>query len=256
MLISEGIYIEGELIENLPSDLYIPPNAMRVLLDSFSGPLDLLLYLIRKQNIDILDIPIVKITEQYLLYIDLMEAHRFELAADYLLMAATLAEIKSRMLLPQVVNEEADEDDPRMALVRQLQQYEKIKQAAEALSSLPYLECGFHSVNIKGQGLNEWIIYPAVTLNSIQTAMQSLMVLQSHLTSHQIEQEALTVRDRMESIVLKVKALGTVPFYHLYTYAEGRQGLVVSMLAVLELAKTGKITLEQEKPFAQIIIRA
>lgn len=253
---TDDIYIDGELVENLPQDLYIPPDAMRVLLDSFSGPLDLLLYLIRKQNIDILDIPIVQITEQYMRYIDLMETHRFELAADYLLMAATLAEIKSRLLLPVVPSEEEDEDDPRMALVRQLQNYEKIKQAAEVLSALPCQDYDFHAVNIKGQGLSEWVIYPAVELSAVQAVMHAVLIRQSHRASHQIEHEPLSVSDRMDSIIEKVKALKVVSFYQLFTHSEGRQGLIVSMLALLELAKSGKIVLEQERPYAPITIRA
>lgn len=252
----EEIYIDGELVQQLPSDLYIPPGAMRVLLDSFTGPLDLLLYLIRKQNLDILDIPVLQITEQYLLYIDLMEAHHFELAADYLLMAATLAEIKSRMLLPILPNDDETEDDPRMALVRQLQQYEKIKEAAEALFSLPCQESDFHFISVKGQGLSDWVIYPNVELSSLKAAMEAVILRQSHYVSHQIEQEPMSVSDRMDSIVGKLKALKSISFYHLFSNAEGRQGLVVSMLAVLELAKLGTITLEQEQPYAPIIIRA
>ncbi len=252
----EEIYIDGELLQQLPADLYIPPDAMRVLLDRFSGPLDLLLYLIRRHNVDILDIPIVQITEQYLLYIDLMESYSFELAADYLLMAATLAEIKSRMLLPIVVTEEEQEDDPRMVLVRQLKRYEQIKEAAGALSALPFQEHDFHSANIIGRGLSEWVIHPNVEITMLKSAMESVLLRQSHRVSHQIEQEALSVNDRMTLIVERLKTMKSASFFQLFTYAEGRPGLVVSMLAVLELAKSGAIILEQDKPYAPIILRA
>jgi segregation and condensation protein A len=256
LALTEAVYIDGELVENLPSDLYIPPDAMRVLLDSFSGPLDLLLYLIRKQNIDILDIPIVKITNQYLNYIELMEAHRFELAVDYLLMAATLAEIKSRLLLPKSPYEEESEDDPRMALVKQLQNYEIIKRAAEIIAKLPCQEYDFHAVDVKGQGLSDWVIHPNVVLPALQEAMRDVLQRQSHRVSHQIVQEPLSVKDRMQSILEKIKTSKSLSFYHLFTASEGLQGLVVSMLAILELAKSGSILIEQESPYAPITIQA
>lgn len=252
----EEIYIDGALVEQLPSDLYIPPRAMRVLLDSFSGPLDLLLYLIRKQNLDILNIPILKITEQYLHYIELIEAQNLELAADYLLMAATLAEIKSRMLLPILPSDEENEEDPRMALVRQLQQYEKIKEAAQALTTLPCLESDFHSACIKGEGLNDCVIYPHLELSMLKTVMEAVIVRLSHSVSHQIEQEPMSVSDRMISVMDKINVYKSLSFSHLFSHAEGRQGLVVSMLAILELAKLGSIILEQEHAYAPITIRA
>ena len=253
-VIDEGS-IDEKWLNNLPSDLYIPPDAMRVLLDSFTGPLDLLLYLIRKQNIDILDIPILKITEQYLSYIEVMEANRFELAADYLLMAATLAEIKSRMLLPASPAEEYVEDDPRMALVRQLQNYEKIKQASQELAKLPYQDYDFYGAEIMGQGLSSLVIYPTVEIDTLQTAMNSVILRQSHRADHQIQPETYSVNDRIASILSKVKAYKTVSFYQLFTSVEGRHGLVVSMLAILELAKAGIIILEQDLPYAPLTIR-
>ncbi len=250
-------FVEGKEFTKIPDDLFIPPDALEVLLDSFSGPLDLLLYLIRKQNIDILNIPITSITNQYLQYIQLMEARRMELAADYLLMAAMLAEIKSRMLLPITSNnEEEEEEDPRLALVRRLQAYEQMKQAAELLDNLPRQERDHFVIQVVPNQLEIIKVHPDVELNDLVLAMSSLLEKEQHLTSHEIARELLSVRERMNVILLKLQEQKLVHFSSLYTAAEGRMGLVVSLLAILELARQSLLIITQTQIFAPIHLQA
>lgn len=249
--------VEGKELTRVPDDLFIPPDALEVLLDSFSGPLDLLLYLIRKQNLDILNIPITSITKQYLQYIQLMEAKRMELAAEYLLMAAMLAEIKSRMLLPITPsNEEEEDEDPRMALVRRLQAYEQMKQAAELLDNLPRQDREHFIIQILPNSLETIKVHPDVALEELVLAMSSLLVKEQHFSHHEIARELLSVRERMNSILLKVQEEKVVDFSSLYTVEEGRMGLVVSLLAILELARQSLLIITQTQTFAPIHLQA
>jgi len=200
--------VEGKEITQFPDDLFIPPDALEVLLDSFSGPLDLLLYLIRKQNIDILNIPMTSITNQYLQYIQLMGNRRMELAADYLLMAAMLAEIKSRLMLPIAPNEDEEvEEDPRMVLVRRLQAYEQIKQAAQLLDTLPRQDRDNFVVHIMPDEVETIKVYPEVELRDLIEAMHSLLEKEDRMTHHQISREVMSVRERMNAILLQLQQL-------------------------------------------------
>lgn len=249
--------VDGKVLTELPDDLFIPPDALEVLLDSFSGPLDLLLYLIRKQNIDILDIPIVSITKQYLHYIQLMECRRLELAADYLLMAAMLAEIKSRLLLPAPpASEEDEEEDPRMALVRKLQAYEQIKIAAGLLDALPRQERDHFLIQVAPSELEQIIVHPEVELKDIIDAMKSLLQREEQTSHHQVSREALSVRERMSHILLLLQEHNILEFNQLFSIKEGRIGLVVSLLAILELARQSLIVITQNEAFSPIHLQA
>lgn len=239
----------------LPDDLFIPPDALEVLLASFSGPLDLLLYLIRKQNIDILDIPIVSITRQYLQYIRLMEAKRLELAADYLVMAALLAEIKSRCLLPVILTENTEElEDPRMELVRRLQTYETIKMAAQALDSLPRMERDHFVPELGFEAAESIISLPEVDLSSLLEAMHGILKREDCLQHHQISAEPLSVRERMAHVLDLLKENKVIAFNQLFTAGEGRGGVVVSLLAILELARQALVIITQVLAFSPIYI--
>lgn len=246
--------VYGKELAQIPADLFIPPNALEVLLESFSGPLDLLLYLIRKQNINIMDIPIVSITHQYLAYIDLMETHKLELAADYLVMAAMLAEIKSRLLLPTYPNHEEEEEDPRMGLVRKLQQYEQIKQGADLLDALPRKERD-HFLFYCSPPSGELAPHPDVLLDDLIHVMRDLLQKEDHRSHHQIVKEIMSVRERMSLILLKLQQYAVIEFSQLLIQDEGRKGLVVTFLAILELARQSLITLTQTQAFCPIHLR-
>lgn len=260
-VVSEGLEIkaivDGKILSEFPNDLFIPPDALEILLDSFSGPLDLLLYLIRKQNIDILNIPIVLITKQYLQYIHLMEHKRLELAAEYLLMAAMLAEIKSRLLLPvSPQSEEEEEEDPRMALVRQLQAYEQIKLAAQQLDLLPRQDRDHFLIQIEPEEIAEIRIHPDVDFQELIDAMNGLLQKEEHRAHHQIVNELLSVRERMTSILLLLQEHDILELHQLYTLEEGRMGLVVSFLAILELARQSLLVITQAQAFSPIYLQA
>lgn len=249
--------IAGQPFTETPADLFIPPDALEVLLDSFSGPLDLLLYLIRRQNIDILDIPIAHITQQYMHYIELMEAHRLELAADYLVMAAMLAEIKSRMLLPPSPSlEEGVEEDPRMELIRKLQAYEEIKNAALLLDELPRCDRDLFRFAITCENLKPAIFHPEVDLASLSEAMRELLKRQSHLVHHQIARETLSVRERMTTVLERLSQNKTIAFSQLFKPAEGRLGIAVSLLAILELARQSLLQIVQVDAYSTIYLQA
>ncbi|MBA2656133.1 MAG: segregation/condensation protein A [Tatlockia sp.] len=249
--------VAGLPMREAPVDLFIPPDALEILLDSFSGPLDLLLYLIRRQNIDILDIPIALITQQYMNYIELMEATRLELAADYLVMAAMLAEIKSRMLLPLSPNlEEGIEADPRMELIRKLQAYEQIKEAASLLDELPRSERDLFRFTISCEKLAPTLIYPELALNSLTGAMQDLIKRQSHSVHHQISRETLSVRERMTTVLERLYREKTIKFSQLFNPIEGRMGLVVTLLAILELARQSLLIIVQPETNSIIYLKA
>ncbi len=249
--------VYGKELTQVPEDLFIPPDALEVLLDSFSGPLDLLLYLIRKQNINILDIPIVSITEQYLHYIQLMECRKLELAAEYLLMAAVLAEIKSRLLLPVApLTAEEEEEDPRMVLVRRLQAYEQIKQAAELLDALPRQERDVFAIQLLMPETETPLIHPEVTLAELIQAMSGLLQKEVHLAHHEIVKEVLSVRERMSTILVQLQQQKIMEFRQLFHAAEGRMGLVVSLLAILELARQALVLITQTEAFSAIHVQA
>lgn len=249
--------VAGREFTKYPDDLFIPPDALEVLLESFSGPLDLLLYLIRKQNIDILDIPIVSITQQYLRYIELMQCRSLELAADYLLMAAVLAEIKSRMLLPVAPNsQDEDEEDPRMVLVRRLQAYEEIKQAAAFIEALPRQDRDHFMVEMNLGEMNAIKQHPEVILTDLFQAMMALVQKEERLAHHEISRETMSVRERMSQILHQLQHHGLLELRELFTLEEGRPGLVVSLLAILELARQFLLVIRQDSNYATVSIRA
>jgi segregation and condensation protein A len=249
--------VRGKALESLPKDLYIPPQALEIILESFEGPLDLLLYLIRKENLDIVDIPIADVTRQYVEYIELMQEMQLELAGEYLVMSALLAEIKSRMLLPRPPSaEEGEEEDPRAELVRRLQEYERYKQAAEDVDALPRL--GRDVFQAEAQAPEQKIVRlpPEVDLKDLVAAFQQVMQRASMYAHHHVQMESLSVRERMSSILARLTSDGFTEFSELFTVAEGRMGVVVSFLAVLELVKESLIELTQTEPFAPIHVKA
>ncbi|MFN4262246.1 MAG: segregation and condensation protein A [Thioalkalivibrionaceae bacterium] len=244
-------------LSQLPEDLYIPPDALRVFLDRFEGPLDLLLYLIRKQNFDILEIPIQRITAQYMAYIELMQAMRFELAGEYLVMAALLAEIKSRMLLPRPPAADEDEEDPRVRLLRQLEEYERFKDAAERLSLMPRLDREWFSVSVDRCSLPAPPM-PVPELDELLNAMAGVLARARLTRHHAIAAESLSVRERMSLVLAKLDRLGdseSLAFEALFDLDEGVEGVVVSLLAALELAKAGLLVLMQSQPFTPLTLR-
>jgi segregation and condensation protein A len=248
--------VQGQALETLPKDLYIPPDALEVFLETFEGPLDLLLYLIRKENLDILDIPIAEITRQYANYIDLLQNMRFELAAEYLVMSAMLAEIKSRMLLPRPGGNEADEEDPRAELVRRLQEYERFKQAAEDLDELPRLGRDVYPASAEGVENKVLRLPPEVDLQDLIGALREVMQRASMFAHHHVQREPLSVRERMSHVLSRVQSGRFIRFIDLFPVEEGRMGVVVTFLAVLELARESLIELTQAEPFAPLHVKA
>ena len=244
--------VRGTSVTEFPKDLYIPPDALQVFLEAFEGPLDLLLYLIRRQNLDILDIPIAAITRQYVEYVEMMKELQFELAADYLVMAAMLAEIKSRMLLPRPVNDELDEEDPRAELVRRLQEYERFKKAAEDLNELPRMERDNFQVAVLVPNLNVRKLHPNVEMKDLMYAFKEVLVRSDMYSHHQVQMEPLSVRERMSIILDRIKPEKFVEFSELFDIREGRLGVVVTFLAVLELLKETLIDLVQAEPYGPI----
>ncbi|MBI3187028.1 MAG: segregation/condensation protein A [Gammaproteobacteria bacterium] len=246
--------VQGEPLTTLPEDLYIPPDALEVILEAFEGPLDLLLYLIKRQNLDILNIPIAHITEQYMTYIDMMKNMRFELAAEYLLMAAMLAEIKSRMLLPRPESI-AEEDDPRAELVRRLQEYERFKKAAEDLDCLTRVHRDTWVVRADLPPLDHTRPEPEVNLRELLIAFKDILNRADMYTHHQIKREVLSVRERMSNVLAMLRADTFTEFSALFNVEEGRRGVVVTFMAVLELLKEHMIDLVQAEPFAPIYVK-
>lgn len=249
--------VKGELVTTLPDDLYIPPDALQVFLDTFEGPLDLLLYLIRAQNLDILDIPVAKITHQYLEYIEVMRALNFDLAAEYLLMAAWLGEIKSRLLLPRPKGPDGVEEvDPRAELIRRLQEYERFKRAAEQIDGLPCEGRDFFVAAAMAPDYRRPVEPPQVELRELLLALQDVLRRADLYESHQISKETLSMRERMSGILDRLRGGGFHPFVSLFVVEEGRLGVVVSFMAILELVKEGLIDLVQTVSFADIHVRA
>jgi len=248
--------VQGLPVTEVPHDLYIPPDALEVILDAFEGPLDLLLYLIRRQNLDILDIPITEITRQYIQYIEMLQDIQFELAAEYLVMAAILAEIKSRMLLPRTVLDDGEESDPRAELVRRLQEYERFKQAAEDLDGLPMEGRDFVTVEAFVEDKTVVRVPPVVELREILAALKDVMGRAELFTSHQISSEPLSVRERMSRILSALRENPYIEFHHLFDPEEGRMGVVVSFLALMELTREQLVDMIQNEPFGQIYVKA
>ncbi|KHO65982.1 chromosome segregation protein ScpA [Pseudomonas flexibilis] len=247
--------VYGEAVTEMPQDLYIPPDALEVFLEAFEGPLDLLLYLIRKQNIDILDIPVAEITRQYMGYVELMKVARLELAAEYLVMAAMLAEIKSRMLLPRSSEEDEDEEDPRAELIRRLQEYERFKAAAEDLDELPRLGRDLHVPRLEAPQARARMLLPQVELSELLLAMAEVLRRADMFESHQVTREALSTRERMSEVLERLRDGHFVPFVQLFRVEEGRLGVVVTFMAILELIKESLVELVQNEPFAPIHVR-
>jgi segregation and condensation protein A len=248
--------VKGEDVTVLPQDLYIPPEALEVFLEAFEGPLDLLLYLIKRQNLDILDIPVAEITRQYVEYINLMEELQLDLAAEYLVMAAMLAEIKSRMLLPRPANEEGEEEDPRAELIRRLQEYERYKEVAEALNELPIRGRDTFSVYAEVPELNLEKPQPQVDLRELLFAFKDVLQRIELNARHRIQSEPLSVRERMSRILSTLGSEKFVSFTDFFDFAEGRMGVVVTFTAILELFKEAVIEVVQSEPFAPVYIKS
>lgn len=249
--------IHGKPLEKLPDDLYIPPDALQVFLEAFEGPLDLLLYLIRKNNLDLLEIPLTQITQQYLVYVEMMKVFRLELAAEYLVMAATLAEIKSRLLLPRPKSAYLEEEsDPRAELIRRLQEYERFKKVAEEIGALP--EIGKDTYLGGGADVEkpEAPKIPLVTLQELVRAFYEILKRADLITHHRISRENLSVRERMSSILHLVSEQKFMPFEQCFNLKEGRSGIVVSFLAILELLKLGLLDIIQADLFGPIHLKA
>lgn len=248
--------VEGQVMTSLPSDLYIPPNALEVILEVFEGPLDLLLYLIKKHNLDILNIPVAEITRQYITYVELMTVFQLELAADYLEMAAWLAEIKSRMLLPKPPAVEGEETDPRAELVRRLQEYERFKVAAENLDKHLRLERDIFLVNVEGIDTEISKKEPTVELKEILEALKAVFARADLKTVHTVQKELLSVRERMSRVLDALVGQNFLGFETFFDITEGRLGIVVTFLAMLELLKESLIELVQNESYGPIYVRA
>lgn len=248
--------VYGEALTELPLDLYIPPDALEVILEAFEGPLDLLLYLIRRQNLDILDIPVAEITRQYMDYIEVMREMRLELAAEYLVMAAILAEIKSRLLLPRPPAEEGVEEDPRAELVRRLQEYERFKKAAEDIDAMPRMERDFDTTRAFVPDHKVVKLPPPVELREMLLALRDVLHRAELYGHHEVEREPLSVRQRMGEVLRKLGDGAFHRFESMFDATEGRMGVVVTFLSLLELAKDRLIEIMQEAPLAAIYLKA
>tara|TARA_R110000823_G_scaffold96554_5_gene210218 strand:+ start:113 stop:961 length:849 start_codon:yes stop_codon:yes gene_type:complete len=245
----------GRQITEIPKDLYIPPEALEVFLEAFEGPLDLLLYMIRRQNLDILEINVAEITRQYMVYIEMMQSMQLELAAEYLLMAAMLAEIKSRMLLPRQVAEE-HEEDPRAELIRRLQEYERFKQASEDIDDLPRLGRDVFIATAKAPDSRQVRAEPDVAMKELLLVLADVLRRAQMFESHKVQLERLSTRERMSQVLEALKGKQFLPFVSLFTLAEGRSGVVVTFLALMELIKESLIEIVQSEPYGPIHVKA
>ncbi|WP_189444291.1 segregation and condensation protein A [Salinicola rhizosphaerae] len=250
--------VNGEPVTQLPEDLYIPPEALKVFLETFEGPLDLLLYLIRRQNLDILAVNVARITHQYVEYVELMQSMEIDLAGEYLVMAAMLAEIKSRSLLPRPPkgDEEDEEADPRAELIRRLQAYEQLKIAAEELDELPRMGRDWHPAQAALPALEVRVRHPDVALSDMLGALSKMLARADLRQSHRISREVLSTRDRMQSIMRRLVADRYTPFESLFEPSEGRAGVIVTFMAILELARESMIEIVQNAPLSPIHVRA
>ncbi len=249
-------YVDGEAITEVPKDLYIPPDALEIFLEAFEGPLDLLLYLIKRQNINILDIKVAEITDQYMAYVDLMEVSQFELAAEYLVMAAMLAEIKSRLLLPRHVEDGPEEDDPRMQLIRRLQEYERYKKAAEDIDELVRMDRDIHRAGAALPELERISPEPTVELQDILLSLSRVLRRADMFEHHHIQRETLSTREKMSEILVRITESKFVPLASLLVRAEGRAGVIVTFLAIMELMKESLIEIVQSEPFGAIHVKS
>lgn len=247
--------VYGKAVMQMPQDLYIPPEALEVFLEAFEGPLDLLLYLIRKQNIDILDIPVADITKQYMGYIELMTVVRLELAAEYLVMAAMLAEIKSRLLLPRHEEDEDEEHDPRAELIRRLQEYERFKQAAEEIDGLSRVGRDLSLASAEAPQVRSRRAHPEVDMQELLLALSDVLRRADMFESHQVTRELLSTRERMADVLDRLRGQSFVPFVSLFKVSEGKLGVVVTFMAVLELVKEQLVDLVQSESFAPIHVK-
>ncbi len=247
--------VMGKAVTELPKDLYIPPQALEVFLEAFEGPLDLLLYLIRRQNLDILDVDVSRITEQYMQYVELMDAMQFELAAEYLLMAAMLAEIKSRMLLPRATTVEEDEEDPRAQLIRRLQEYERFKKAAEDIEELPRMERDIWVASAAPPAVEQDRPAPDVDMRELLTVLSEVLKRAQMYESHHVQREALSTRERMSEVLERLQGQQFVPFVSLFSAQEGKLGVVVTFLAIMELIKESLVEIVQTESFGPIHIK-
>ena len=248
--------VQGKELTVVPKDLYIPPDALEVFLEAFEGPLDLLLYLIRRQNLDILEINVAEITKQYMGYIGLMESIHLELAAEYLVMAAMLAEIKSRMLLPRQVSEEEDEDDPRAELIRRLQEYERFKKAADDIDEMPRLGRDIHQASAHAPERDQEVQHPAVDMREVLAALADVLQRAEMFESHQVEMEKLSTRERMTMVLDTLQGEQFIPFVSLFKLSEGKLGVVVTFLAIMELIKESLVEIVQSESFGPIHVKA
>lgn len=246
--------VENQWLQTLPTDLYIPPDALEIFLETFEGPLDLLLYLIQRQNLDILNIPIALITKQYMEYIELMQETQLELAAEYLVMAATLTEIKSRLLLPRPAIEEIEEADPRLALIRRLQLYQQLKRAADDLDELPRCERDVHPIQVDSPKVVLPTPLPEVNLQQLLAAWYHCLQQADLTEHHRIEQEPLSIRERMATVLQMLQHQPRILFAACCRQQESRQGIVVTFIAMLELLKQAFIVVEQTHAFAPIYL--
>jgi segregation and condensation protein A len=249
------VKIYGKVLAELPHDLYIPPHALEIFLEAFEGPLDLLLYLIKRQNLDILDIPIAEITRQYIDYIELMKELRIDLAAEYLLMAASLAEIKSRMLLPRPASEDRDDRDPRAELIRRLQEYERFKKVAEDLDALPRFERDLFPVHVDVPRIEVAKKEPEVDFKELIFAMKDILQRADLTTHHAIRMEPLSIRERMTAVLTRLQTDKFCEFTQLFNVQEGRMGVIVSFIAILELLRQHLIALVQNQAYSPIHIK-
>lgn len=248
--------VQGKELTVVPKDLYIPPDALEVFLEAFEGPLDLLLYLIRRQNLDILEINVAEITSQYMGYIGLMESIQLELASEYLVMAAMLAEIKSRMLLPRQVTEDDDEEDPRAELIRRLQEYERFKKAADDIDEMPRLGRDIHQASAHAPERNQEVQHPAVEMREVLAALADVLQRAEMFESHQVEMEKLSTRERMTRVLDTLQGEQFVPFVSLFKLSEGKLGVVVTFLAIMELIKESLVEIVQSESFGPIHVKA
>lgn len=249
--------VQGKVVEQLPNDLYIPPDALQVFLEAFEGPLDLLLYLIRRQNLDVLEIKVAEITQQYMQYIELMSVLQLELVGEYLVMASTLAEIKSRMLLPHNRDAEDDETDPRAELIRRLQEYEVFKEAAAQMDAMPRVERDVHVANVERPGLVVQHSDPRVDFRELAIALSEVLNRADLYKRHSVVAEPLSVRERMSKVLERItEASSFIEFWELFEVQEGRRGIVVTFLALLELLREGLVYISQSEPYAPIYVSA
>lgn len=248
--------VQGQPVTQLPLDLYIPPDALEVILEQFEGPLDLLLYLIKKQNLDVLDVQVADIVEQYMQYIAVMEALQLELAGEYMVMAAILAEIKSRVLLPRNNESDEEEEDPRAELIRRLQEYERFKQAAQDMDELPRVDRDFLTSRIPAPKVTDRVVHPEVDMHELMLAFADVLRRTERFEEHEVAAENLSMRERMSDILDALKGGNFVSFRSLFKPEEGRQGVVVTFLAMLELVKESLVELVQNNTFGNIHIKA